>query len=94
MTFRVIPVPIPNTEVKPKCAENTCGLPCWEDRLLLDFFLLINIKMKNLVWIFDFCIYFFCIIKQNMIKYINIRICEKYYKTFLFCGTKCNRRGK
>ena len=37
MTFRVIPVPIPNTEVKPKCAENTCGLPCWEDRLLLDF---------------------------------------------------------
>ena len=35
MTFRVIPVPIPNTEVKPKCAENTCGLPCWEDRLLL-----------------------------------------------------------
>ena len=32
MTFRVIPVPIPNTEVKPKCAENTCGLPCWEDR--------------------------------------------------------------
>ena len=38
MTFREIPVPIPNTEVKPKCAENTCGLPCWEDRLLLDFF--------------------------------------------------------
>ena len=40
MTFRVIPVPIPNTEVKPKCAENTCGLPYWEDRLLLDFFYL------------------------------------------------------
>ena len=38
ITFRVIPVPIPNTEVKPKCAENTCGLPYWEDRLLLDFF--------------------------------------------------------
>ena len=38
MTFRVIPVPIPNTEVKPKCAENTCGLPCWEDRLSLDYF--------------------------------------------------------
>ena len=37
MTFGVVPVPIPNTEVKPKCAENTCGLPCWEDRLLLDF---------------------------------------------------------
>ena len=42
MTFGVIPVPIPNTEVKPKCAENTCGLPCWEDRLLLDFFYLKN----------------------------------------------------
>ena len=38
MTFRVIPVPIPNTEVKPKCAENTCGLPCWKDRLSPDFF--------------------------------------------------------
>ena len=37
MTFRVIPVPIPNTEVKPKCAENTCGLPCWKDRLSPDF---------------------------------------------------------
>ena len=37
ITFRVIPVPIPNTEVKPKCAENTCGLPYWEDRLLPDF---------------------------------------------------------
>ena len=37
MTLRVIPVPIPNTEVKPKCAENTCGLPCWKDRLLPDF---------------------------------------------------------
>ena len=37
MTFREIPVPIPNTEVKPKCAENTCGLPCWKDRLLPDF---------------------------------------------------------
>ena len=34
-----IPVPIPNTEVKLECAENTCGLPCWEDRLSLDFFL-------------------------------------------------------
>ena len=36
MTLREIPVPIPNTEVKPKYAENTCGLPCWEDRLLPD----------------------------------------------------------
>ena len=39
MTFRVIPVPIPNTEVKPKCAENTCGLPCWKDRLLPDLYI-------------------------------------------------------
>ena len=39
MTFREIPVPIPNTEVKPKCAENTCGLPCWEDRLLPDLYI-------------------------------------------------------
>ena len=44
MTFRVIPVPIPNTEVKPECAENTYGLPCWEDRLSLDFFYLLKIK--------------------------------------------------
>ncbi len=35
--IEVIPVPIPNTEVKLKCAENTCGLPYWEDRLSLDF---------------------------------------------------------
>ena len=42
MTFREIPVPIPNTEVKPKCAENTCGLPCWKDKLLLVFFILKN----------------------------------------------------
>ena len=48
MTFRVIPVPIPNTEVKPKCAENTCGLPCWEDRLSLVFlFLIIIIELFN-----------------------------------------------
>ena len=39
MTLRVIPVPIPNTEVKPKCAENTCGLPCWKDRLLPDLYI-------------------------------------------------------
>ena len=32
------PVPIPNTEVKLSCAENTCGLPCWEDKLLPDFY--------------------------------------------------------
>ena len=34
-----IPVPMPNTEVKLLSAENTCGLPCWDDRLLLDFFI-------------------------------------------------------
>ena len=32
ITTWVIPVPIPNTEVKPNSAENTCELPCWEDR--------------------------------------------------------------
>ena len=37
MTAWVIPVPIPNTEVKLSSAENTCELPCWEDRLLLVF---------------------------------------------------------
>ena len=37
MTILVIPVPIPNTEVKQNSAENTCELPCWEDRLSLDF---------------------------------------------------------
>ena len=42
MTLREIPVPIPNTEVKPKCAEDTCGLPCWENRLLPDFFYFIT----------------------------------------------------
>ena len=26
------PVPIPNTEVKLTNAENTCKLPCWEDK--------------------------------------------------------------
>ena len=26
------PVPIPNTEVKHIDAENTCELPCWEDK--------------------------------------------------------------
>ena len=33
-----IPVPIPNTEVKLYCAEDICGLPCWENRLSPDFF--------------------------------------------------------
>ena len=26
--IEVIPVPIPNTEVKLKCADDICGLPC------------------------------------------------------------------
>ena len=26
--MEVIPVPIPNTEVKLQCAEDICGLPC------------------------------------------------------------------
>ena len=37
ITILEIPVPIPNTEVKQNSAKNTCGLPCWEDRLLPDF---------------------------------------------------------
>ena len=37
MTISVIPVPIPNTEVKRNSAEDTCGLPCWKNRLSLDF---------------------------------------------------------
>ena len=39
MTILVIPVPIPNTEVKPKYAENTYGLPCWKDKLLPDLYI-------------------------------------------------------
>ena len=35
-----IPVPMPNTEVKPLGAEDTCELPCWENRLLPDFLFL------------------------------------------------------
>ena len=37
ITILEIPVPIPNTEVKQNSAKNTCGLPCWENRLSLDF---------------------------------------------------------
>ena len=37
MTILVIPVPIPNTEVKQNSAKDTCELPCWENRLSLDF---------------------------------------------------------
>jgi hypothetical protein len=32
------PVPIPNTEVKPLCADGTAWLPAWESRSLPDFF--------------------------------------------------------
>ena len=35
ITILEIPVPIPNTEVKQNSAEDTCGLPCWENRLSL-----------------------------------------------------------
>ena len=41
ITTWVIPVPIPNTEVKPNSAEDTCELPCWENRLLPVFLCLI-----------------------------------------------------
>ena len=34
-----IPVPIPNTEVKLFSAEDTYGLPCWENRKSPDFFI-------------------------------------------------------
>ena len=37
-----IPVPIPNTEVKLLSAENTCGIPCWEDRKSPDFKFLVS----------------------------------------------------
>ena len=37
ITISEIPVPIPNTEVKRDSAEDTCGLPCWKNRLSLDF---------------------------------------------------------
>ena len=40
------PVPIPNTEVKLIDAENTCGLPCWEDRKLPDF-IFKKVKISN-----------------------------------------------
>ena len=35
-----IPVPMPNTEVKLSGAEDTCELPCWENRESPDFFIL------------------------------------------------------
>ena len=31
--YKETPVSIPNTEVKLICAEDTCGLPRWENRL-------------------------------------------------------------
>ena len=34
-----IPVPMPNTEVKLLGAEDTCELPCWENRKLPDFYI-------------------------------------------------------
>ena len=40
------PVSMPNTEVKLLSAENTSGLPCWEDRKSLDF---LNSSLAQLV---------------------------------------------
>ena len=40
-----IPVPMPNTEVKLLGAEDTCELPCWENRKLPVF---IFIKKKDI----------------------------------------------
>ena len=37
--MEVIPVPIPNTEVKLSSADNTRELPCLEDRLSPDFYI-------------------------------------------------------
>lgn len=34
MLFRVTPVPIPNTKVKPKKANGTAWVTVWESRLL------------------------------------------------------------
>ena len=31
------PVPIPNTEVKPSCADGTAGVTLWESRSLPEF---------------------------------------------------------
>ena len=33
-----IPVPMPNTEVKLLSAEDTCELPCWENRKSPDLY--------------------------------------------------------
>ena len=40
--LRVIPVPISNTEVKPKVAEDTCELPCLENRYCQIFIFLVS----------------------------------------------------
>ena len=63
ITISVIPVPIPNTEVKRNSAEDTCGLPCWENRLSLDFFILTFTQYCQFI---EYSIYVF-------IKYILIR---------------------
>ena len=31
-SVRALPVPIPNTEVKPHCADGTAGVTLWESR--------------------------------------------------------------
>ena len=74
MTFREIPVPIPNTEVKPKCAENTCGLPCWEDRLLPVFLFYINKNEALYKYLFFLHYYLRKISTRTMTRIL------KYYK--------------
>ena len=54
--YEETPVPIPNTEVKLIIAENTCELPCWEDKMSPVFlcpktinriFIFLNFRYKN-----------------------------------------------
>ena len=80
-----IPVPIPNTEVKLQCAENTCGLPCWEDRLLPVFFILYNNEKRhkleltnslNLIYVFFFYLSSVFIFKK---------LCSILFPTFKGC---------
>ena len=51
--MEVIPVPIPNTEVKLQCADDICGLPCWENRLSPDFFYLKIAKFVQIIKIIE-----------------------------------------
>ena len=42
INLREIPVPIPNTEVKLKIADDTCELPCLENRYCQIFIFLVS----------------------------------------------------